>query len=310
MLVVIDPGHGYGKEHNRGGLLFNEGDQNYKFGILLRDELLKYENVKVKMTRNSIYENPSLAQRAYMGIGADLFISTHTNAASPDATGIEIFKSKYNDYKGNVLLSNLCKAGSMVMDIRNRGVKYWDWDGGDYWGVFNYGNNAANKCLIEWCFHTNLSDSKSYLKHQKELAIKASAEIAQAYGLKKKVLIANTEAKKLDKNYVYTVEAGLFTDKKNAEKFLISLQEKGIKGLSLKKRAFEVSVSEPEHGYAGTYEPTLSRVAIRAKADDKSEILGFLYRGHKKDVAYIDGAWAKLKYAPGFVAKKFLKKIK
>lgn len=309
MKIVIDQGHGYGVAHNRGGVLFNEGDQNFKFGMLLRAELLKYQNVQVVMTRYSIYEDPSLAQRAYIGIGADLYVSTHTNAGSSDATGIEIFRSKFNTYRGNQLINNLCAVGSKTMNIVNRGQKYWDWNGGDYWGVFNWGNNATDKMLIEWCFHTNYYDSKQYLANQANLAILAAAEIARSYGLKKKITIEKTEVKKVEKNYVYTLEVGLFTDKENAEIFMQSLTKRGIRGFQLKKREFVVSPSEPEHGFVGTYRSTLSKQAIRKEASDKSEVIGYLYKGHTRDIAYIKGAWAKLKYAQGFVAAKFLEKV-
>ena len=113
----------------------------------------------------------------------------------------------------------------------------------------------------------------------------------------------------MDKNYVYTIEAGLFTDIKNAEIFLANLTKLGIKGLEIKKREFEVSAKEPEHGFVGTYRSTLSKQAIRKEASDKSEVIGYIYKGHTRDIAWIKGAWAKLKYQEGFVAAKFLEKV-
>ena len=42
MRIILNAGHGAGKEHNRGGIYFNEGDNNYLYSLVLKEELEKY----------------------------------------------------------------------------------------------------------------------------------------------------------------------------------------------------------------------------------------------------------------------------
>lgn len=229
MLIVLDPGHGYGKAHNRGGVLFNEGDQNYKFAKVLKGELLKYENVTVKMTRNSIYENPTLSQRAKVGIGADIFLSTHTNAFDSSVSGIEVFGAIKNSTKGKDLGTIISKKGAEILSIPNRGYKVRKNGTADYWGVFRWGNTAKEKYLIEWCFHTNRKDSEKYLANQEKLAIMTAQEIAKKYGLTRKNYGIKTESPQTD--VMHRIQVGAFGNYANAEKYLKKLAEAGFNGI-------------------------------------------------------------------------------
>lgn len=226
--VILDAGHGFGKEHNRGGVLFNEGDQNFKFSLLLKKELERYEGVKVYLTRKTIYENPSLYSRATMFGKKDLFISIHTNAASPGATGTEIW-SQVND-KNNVLENNMCKTISKVLDIPNRGVKKKDNGYGlDWYGVLR-GNPTWKRMLVEFCFHTNKSDSQKYLARQELLAREFTRDIARNWGLKLKG--SNTVKPKPETSQgitLYKIQLGAFKNKKNAEILQNNLAKKGVK---------------------------------------------------------------------------------
>ena len=246
--IVVDPGHGYGKAHNRGGLLFHEGDQNFKLGSLIIKEIQRYNGVEVISTRNSQYDNPSLSQRARMAVGADLFISTHTNAGVSSATGIEIFRSKYNTTAGNDLINRICSTGAKIMDIKNRGIKFWTYNGGDYWGVFNWGNDATNKMLIEWAFHTNMRDSKQYLANQAALARLVAVEIARTYNLSLKAATAQntvaTSKKEEEGKILYRVQLGAFENKVNAEKLLQTLAKAGFRGIVVGEDTYKNPKSE------------------------------------------------------------------
>lgn len=291
--IVIDQGHGYGTEHNRGGVLFNEGDQNYRFGVLLKKKIEEYKDVNVVLTRNNIKENPSLSARAKMGIGADLFISTHTNAAGSTVRGMEIFRSKNN--VSNVLLNRIQAMGVKTLGTKDRGVKYKSYNGGDYWGVFNWGNNARVKMLIEWVFHTNKEDSKVYLDKQDELATKTAKLIAEYYGLKKKssVVIPSTDSKE----YIYSVQLGAFEQEKNAEILLDSLTAKGFKGIIVKD------------AFAGFYKVNVRvELAIRKEPTTKSDKIGGLKDGEVVAIESITGNWAKLRGRDGYVGYKYLTK--
>ena len=202
-VLVLDPGHGAGIDYNRGGVLFNEGDQNYYFSLKLLEKAAKYKNVTIKTTRSNIYADPSLSERAAFGKDADLFLSLHTNAApyygpteadkarTESIRGVEVFSSHYStNTKMGAEISNMV---SNLLPTPNRGLKFLQYSGEitsyaipnakDYWGVFRYENNAKTKYLIEFVFHTNETDSKLYLEKQDQLAEELMKIIAKNYGL-------------------------------------------------------------------------------------------------------------------------------
>ena len=81
MKILLDPGHGGGRKHNRGfrqveNLPYcNEGDCNYIYALnYLKPALEKY-GFQVGITRNNINSDPSLQARGAMGRGYDILIS-------------------------------------------------------------------------------------------------------------------------------------------------------------------------------------------------------------------------------------------
>ena len=191
--IMLDPGHGAGSNFNRGSVIGNEGDNNYKYSLVLKRELEKY-GFYVGTTRNSITDNPSLSQRGNMAKGYDLFISLHSNAANSSVRGIEI----YGDINANspTLMKNLCANISKAIGTKNRGVRWRTRNperfyvqptspgGSNYYGVL-YSNKAKLGMLIEHVFHTNREDCKLYVEKRKEIAQVTADTIAQFYGLKK-----------------------------------------------------------------------------------------------------------------------------
>lgn len=202
-VIVIDPGHGAGIAHNRGGLLFNEGDQNYKFSQYFMAEANKYSNVIVKTTRPYNDSDPSLEDRARAGAGADLYLSLHTNAMpvtysttgkiirGDNVRGVEVHSSNYSQ---NINMAyQITDMVSSTLGTPNRGVKFAQYSGEiygrpiaggkDYYAVFRNGNTAPTRYLIEFVFHTNLEDSQAYLYNQATLARNLMRIIAQNYDL-------------------------------------------------------------------------------------------------------------------------------
>lgn len=176
-VLVLDPGHGPGIGSNRGGLLFNEGDQNYEFSQHLMREGKKYKNLIIKNTRPTGNEDPSFKERVAISKGADLFLSLHTNAAKNTVRGVEIFGSNQNT---NLTFGkDITEAWSRILNTPNRGVKYDQVRGSftrtpkknaiDAFFVFK-NNTAKQKFLIESVFHTNLEDSTAFLNNQERLA--------------------------------------------------------------------------------------------------------------------------------------------
>lgn len=191
--IMLDPGHGAGSNFNRGSVIGNEGDNNYKYSLVLKRELEKY-GFYVGTTRNSITDNPSLSARGNKAKGYDLFISLHSNAASSSVRGIEI----YGDINANspTLMKNLCNNISRAIGTKNRGVRWRTRNperfyvqptspgGSNYYGVL-YSNKTKLGMLIEHVFHTNREDCKLYVEKRKEIAQATADTLAEFYGLKK-----------------------------------------------------------------------------------------------------------------------------
>lgn len=181
-VIMLDPGHG--QNENRGGLLFDEGNQTYEFSRLLINEAKKYKDIEIRTTREFIYNDPSLYDRSQAGRGADLYISIHTNAAGPGARGTEIWDGLYS--QDREIQRKLVNLIASTLDTPNRGIKYRrhpDNPAKDYYAVLR-DNPAKTKMLIEFVFHTNLQDSKVFLENQNLLARLMMQEIANHYGLK------------------------------------------------------------------------------------------------------------------------------
>ena len=209
--IVVDPGHGAGRAFNRGGVLFNEGDQNFLSSVVFKEEMEKYIGASVTLTRKNIFDDPSLYKRATMVRGADLFLSWHTNAATSSVRGSEVYLS----YKNNslALARKLNDVSVRVHKTNNRGVRRAELVGNqarfhmatgkergktDYFGVLR-NSTAKYSVLAEWVFHTNKKDSQNLLNNTRLFARELAKVIATHYGLKKKAttVTPTVEVKKM-----------------------------------------------------------------------------------------------------------------
>ena len=237
--IVLDYGHGKGD--NRGGVLFNEGDNNFTFGKLLKKRLEEYQDIHVFETRKREIENPSLYERATMfnHLDPDFYLSIHSNAFSDSkVSGAEIFFRSDHKNTSNELLKRLNNISVEVLKIKNRGVK-------DYpFGVLGNGNQAKIKALIEMFFHTNRSDSTKFLQNKEKLAMEYAKTIASYFGIsKKKVTIPKTDNKKEVKK-MYRVQVGAFENEANAVKMVESLKRKGITGFIVSENKQKAEVKK------------------------------------------------------------------
>ena len=222
--IMLDPGHGQNENQSPLDKSFYEGANNYKFALVLKEALLAYEGVEVFMTKQSIGENPSLADRGKMAVtkGCDVFLSIHSNAASDtSAYGVEGFYSvKTPIAKG--LLEGLCNVVRLNLPASKvrRVVTKTNTSGTDYYGVLRNSAGVKYSMLIEQGFHTNKKELACIkLDEWHKVVAKGQAQVfADFFGLKLK-----TAAPKKH----YRVQVGYFSVKKNAENLANELKSQG-----------------------------------------------------------------------------------
>ena len=190
MKILLDPGHGSGKKHNRGfkqveDLPYcNEGDCNYIYAAeYLKPALEKY-GFTVGITRSAITQDPSLQARGAMGKGCDLLISCHSNAATGNVRGVEIWDSTNPRESIKSLTDSICGAVSKELKTPYRGTKYRrNSRGQNYYGILRHGQ-AKHNFIIEHVFHDNQEDATVYRKNLKRTAEAVADAIAAYFKLK------------------------------------------------------------------------------------------------------------------------------
>lgn len=96
----------------------------------------------------------------------DVIMSFHTNAATPQATGIEIFVPERSTDFEREYASKMSKHFSSIMKIRNRGVKPESASQHKSLGIMQ--PDGAN-FLVEWFFITNETDTMCYIHNEDRL---------------------------------------------------------------------------------------------------------------------------------------------
>ena len=226
--ILLDPGHGPGKSHNRGSLIGNEGDNNFLLSRELKKRLEQYDGVGVGSTRPNGSENPTLTKRRDMSEGYDVFLSLHTNASeSHKAHGSEIFKSveKQHDNADNHKLAKLINDNVAKYFNSNRGVKTWTYSPKhldlNYFAVMRR-NKAPYVYLGEFGFHDNKDDIKVIINKRDEIAEAITQGFVKHFNLKKKTI------KTSEKKMMLRVVVATFEDRQNALDLQKKLREKGF----------------------------------------------------------------------------------
>lgn len=155
-LVCIDPGHGPGTVNGSPDGTYKEREFAWDMGKRIT-ALLEAAGVSVILTRTEDAK-PSLTQRAMVSnnMGADLFVSLHSNAAGNggwyDASGLLIYTSQ----AGEAAERN--KAARSILDkMEEAGVKLFG-GGLAHNGYTVLTATTAPAVLIEYGFHTNQAD--------------------------------------------------------------------------------------------------------------------------------------------------------
>lgn len=155
-LVCIDPGHGPGCVNGSPDGSYKEREFAWDMGRRIK-ALLEEAGVRVVSTRTE-QTKPSLAQRARLAndLGADLFVSLHSNAAGgpgwSDPSGLLIYTSRPGEEAGRNKA-----ARAILAKMEKAGVKLFNG------GLFHNGYTVltatnAPAVLIEYGFHTNEGD--------------------------------------------------------------------------------------------------------------------------------------------------------
>ena len=219
LVIVLDPGHD-STHAGAGGNGLREEIQVLKIGLYLKEELSKYENVKVYMTRETescafpetcgIKEGSKRCNEARVAfaknVGADVFIALHLNAAgNTGAKGALAFVPN-NNYSaeagaigqelGRTIVNKLAELGlendgivikESAADTAESEYYYPDGSIADYYRVIRYAKKEYIPAIIvEHGFISNTSDAINYLttdEQLKALAIKDAQGIVEYYGL-------------------------------------------------------------------------------------------------------------------------------
>lgn len=187
--IMLDPGHGEGKSHNRGFKTVkgfeeysNEGDANFIFCSKHLKPALERVGFVVGMTRNKITEDPILAERGKIAKGYDILLSSHTNAGG--GSGVEIFDSTNPKESIPQLTDLICDTTSKTLGIPNRGTKYRKaTNGSNYYGVLRNGL-AKHNFIVEWAFHDNLQEITKFVNNMDVVANRVAEEMAKYYNTK------------------------------------------------------------------------------------------------------------------------------
>lgn len=212
--VLIDPGHSSGKKHNRGSVIGNEGDNNWKFSVLLQKYLIQ-GGAKADLTRTE-HADPSLINRGKNSKNFDVFISNHSNAANGQARGVECYMDVNPKNQNKKLSELLCKITADTLGIPNRGVKTRkNSKGGNYYGVLR-GNYAKAGMIMEYCFHDNKNDCTSYVNNMDALAKNIAKGLIEFHGGNKSVLENTKETSIMGKSIATAKQMATFLLSKNS----------------------------------------------------------------------------------------------
>ena len=274
MKIMLDPGHGGGRAHNRGFINIqgfnycNEGDCNFYYATQFLKPALEKAGIEVGITRKE--GDPTdvpLATRGRMAKGYDLLISLHSNACGGNATGVEIWDSTNPKESIKPLCDKLCVAISQAIGTNNRGTKYRKTaNGSNYYGILRNGL-AKHNMIIEHAFHDNYQDCLKYVNNLDKIA-KATVDTIVAYfnvGKGNNI----TEGIKPNTEPSVALGEGNFIE-------VVANELKGVKGILLNSVALAQAILESNWGKSGLAQKGKNLFGIKAShgwSGDKIQML-------------------------------------
>ena len=210
IIIVLDPGHGgddSGAEREYDDTVISEKQINLKLAILLKQELEKYQHIKVYLTRDDDskvdLESRTLTAKTYY---ADALISLHINAKGgnfiyDDGCTVLVSQGQYKrdlaeeeKKLGVNILNELAGLGiedqGLLLRDSENGETYENGATADYYAIIRNGiKQDILSVLIEHAFLDNEDDYYGFLNSEDKLKKLAQADargIARYYGLMEK----------------------------------------------------------------------------------------------------------------------------
>lgn len=192
IVVVLDPGHGGQGEKHQGASYsgYVEKDLTLQVAKAVQQELSKYENITVYLTRDSDKEM-SLAERADYAqqVGADFLFSIHFNASSlHQFYGSEVWTSAFGKFYKSGYEFGLIESGELAsLGLYQKGVKSKLGNSGfDYYGIIRE-SVARNMpaVIIEHSYLDHIYDSERLKEpdYIQKLGLADATAIAKYFGL-------------------------------------------------------------------------------------------------------------------------------
>ncbi len=151
--VAIDPGHGGEGDRNLGAQYngFSEKEITLKTALAMRDELQRYDGVRVVMTRDTDREM-SLQQRVDAAVegGADILYCLHYNSSiHHQIYGSEVWISRFPKEYRNVYPHAYAVLDELQgLGFFRRGIKVRTGKKGDYYGILRLSREQELPCVL------------------------------------------------------------------------------------------------------------------------------------------------------------------
>jgi N-acetylmuramoyl-L-alanine amidase len=220
--LLIGAGHGgsdpgaisYGKTF--------EKTYNLEFSMLVFQKITKYLKTQAYLLRSKDVYISLLKRCEIANSKAPLYwFEFHFNSFNKKTRGIEIITSKFTSQKNKDFASYLCKEFSKEFKTNNRGLLTKTGSNGkDFYYLHRNTNSNVTVFIIEPLFIDNKEDfeiltSKSFMENATNFF--ASKILENFYNIKM-----------TKDNNIYTVQAGAYSTKENAEKQVELLKKYGI----------------------------------------------------------------------------------
>jgi glucan-binding YG repeat protein len=195
-VIVLDPGHSgtsTGASATFNGVTYKEEVITWKLAAYIKQELAKYPNIEVYLTRNAFTPDNSIANRVTVAknYGADLLVSLHLDSSdSSSAKGASLLISNGN-YRSELAEQERIFGAYLQTELKSIGLNWRGYylrnsENGstypngkirDYYGIVaNSIEQGIPGVIIEHCFITNASDVSNYLSSDAKIQKLALAD--------------------------------------------------------------------------------------------------------------------------------------